>query len=318
MLAVCHSCEHGHGAETGQARCEILDHAVRPVAPTVRRHGVQRLVIRVDHGSRIEKPMLSGKDVPRAVERFDAGASLPEPGRNVQIPGWRGSGSLGADAGNQAQIGVAPPFVRSNGRKMVARRPTIRPGIRALRRKRRGIGALWRGLIVKRRCCAPVRAFATYEDDSGVLLEPAAFEGAAYVRRGVVQPHPSNHVASPDDKARYVAVAPRPNVPLQCVSPNFVRFRRHVGDVTDRCKNRSEQYDRQFGGASGGRNRRRPARCMRPAGAMIPIAGLVEARHTDCGEVRATVQWARKSLGVGLCGVVGATKLRLDGRCRAP
>lgn len=79
-----------------------------------------------------------------------------------------------------------------------ARFPTVWPGGGVLQQARCRIGGRPVGLIVKRCGRALMRTIAMHEDDSGVALEPLAHKGTAYVRRGVVQPHLSNHVARPD------------------------------------------------------------------------------------------------------------------------
>ena len=193
--------------------------------------------------------MLRGQDVPRAAERLDAGASLPESGRNVKIPGRRRTRLLHADTGNQAQIGATPPVGREGGRTVAARLPTARSGRGALPRTRWRIGGRPVGHIVKRRGRALMRTLATSEDDSGVALELSARKGAAYVGRGVVQPHPSNHVAPPDREAFFVGSSPGPHISLQGVGTEFVRLGRHDGDVTVRSKRGSETYDGRVGRA---------------------------------------------------------------------
>ena len=70
-FAVCHPGEEGHGAEAGNMRSEILDHAVCPSVASSRRHGLQCLVVRLDLRARIEEAVPRGKYVPRAPDRFD-------------------------------------------------------------------------------------------------------------------------------------------------------------------------------------------------------------------------------------------------------
>ena len=107
---------------------------------------------------------------------------------------------------------------------MAARLPASRMGFGPFRRMRWGIGGRGAGLIVKRRCRALVRPFATDEDDFGGMLELAARKGTAHVRRGVVQPHLSNHVAHPDGKALFAGTPPGPHMSLDGVGSDFVRL----------------------------------------------------------------------------------------------